>query len=146
MKRLFVLTVCLFLFSSQLNAAGVVELSSATPVGEAVMRYVYTFRTNTSGAVSGDTTTIGVTSGYLIKAAIVPDSGGSQPTDQFDATLLDSRGADLLQASGANLSNVTGAVFTELGIWMDRGEHLQLTIANGGNTKSGTLILWIGGH
>jgi hypothetical protein len=38
---------------------------------------------------------------------VVPDSGGTQPTDNYDMTLDDEDNVDLLSAQAANLDNAT---------------------------------------
>src|SRR5688572_18993124 len=64
------------------------------------------------GAVSGNASTIAVPKGRLLQVQIVPDAGGTQPSDLYDLTLIDTNSIDLLNdgttAHGSNLSNSAG--------------------------------------
>ena len=55
-----------------------------------------------AGAVTSATTR-GYT-GEIIRVVLQPDGGGTQPTDQYDVTIVDAYG-DVLNGGGANCSN-----------------------------------------
>lgn len=134
--------VVLLIGSVDLIAVGTVALSgSPTYPGASMKKYVYTWTANSSGAVSGDTTTIVAPGAFLAQVALVPASGGTQPSDLYDVTLLNTRGVDVLAGLGANVSNAATAELTGSDVFVDAGA-LQLVVANAGNAKGGTLILW----
>ncbi len=136
--------ILLFAQTPPLEAAGTVTLTAATtPADSRTARYTFTWAANASGAVSGDTTTITFVSGTIARVELIPDSGGTQPTDLYDLTLLDEHGIDILAGAGANLSNSTGALVARPDIPVISGEAFQLVIANAGNAKGGTVKVWI---
>jgi hypothetical protein len=106
----------------------------------------------TSSAAGAATVSIAQVNGALQRVYIKPGSGGSQPTDAYDATLVDANGADVLAGQGANLSNTTAKNFcpliaatdgtTTTGMLWALDESLTLNISNAGNTKSGTVTLY----
>src|SRR5688500_9373489 len=59
---------------------------------------------HTDGSVNNS---LGKFVGEIVRVTFDPDSGGTQPSDQYDATITDSAGVDILGGQGANLSNVT---------------------------------------
>lgn len=142
-RRLGLLVTLFVLLSASAQAAGTVTLTSATDVG-GVTRYTYAWLSTAGGAVSGDTTTIALRAGMILKVALVPGSGGTQPSDAYDVTLLDTRSVDVLSGIGANLSNAASTLISDTGFWADLGETLQLTVANAGSAKQGQIILWVG--
>lgn len=87
--------------------------------------------------------------GELLAVVFTPGSGGTQPSDQYDVTLLDDDGFDALQGKGANRSNVTATMLTPLigdGTTTNQRVPLsgtyQLTVAAAGNSKTGTVTLY----
>lgn len=104
---------------------------------------------STAGGLAGDTIAI---NGTILGVEFVPDSGGTQPTDQYDVTLNDAAGVDVLSGLGANLSNasatyrvplVTGSDGTN-SAYLPRvvAESLTLAVTNAGNAKGGQLIIY----
>lgn len=130
--------------STQLHAAGTVSVTP-TFLGNGVTQYKVVWTSDAAGAVSGNA--FGVTLGYILSVKFVPDSGGTQPTDLYDATLLDSDGIDVLNAQAANLSNATGRYFTFEPRFFFPGatglQTLDLVIANAGNAKGGIVYVWV---
>src|ERR1043166_2750354 len=136
------LAALLTLLTAPVFAAGSVTLRSRTTDTEAgVKPYVYTWTSDASGAVSGDTTTMTSPGGRLVQIALTP-SGSAQPSDLYDVTLLNERGVDVLGGLGANLSHSAATEATGLDIIVDKTATLQLAVAHAGNVKSGTIVLW----
>lgn len=122
----------------------------ASRVGH-VTRIEFAWTSNASGAA-----TMALTenvNGALMQVQFVPGSGGSQPTNEYDATLTDENGQDVLAGLGANLSNANKTRVTP-GVLASDGtnnsvvpfvlcEPLTLTIANAGDTKTGKVILYV---
>lgn len=96
-----------------------------------------------SGDVTGNATTEYFT-GQILYAAFVPDGGGTQPSDNYDVTVLDSNSLDLLNGLGANKSNAA-AVYADQydGLGAVANSKLTVTVDNAGNAKGGIVYLWI---
>lgn len=139
------LVLTLLLTAPSVFAAGTVTATSTAAASSNghVMRYTYHWTSDASGNVSGDTSTVVLRDGHIIKMEYVPDGGGSQPSDLYDLTLLDANSVDLLNGIGANLSNATSTIILAPDLWVDRAEHLQIVVANAGNAKGGTVSIWV---
>lgn len=102
-----------------------------------------------SGDVSGTHTKY--LSGQIERVVFVPDSGGTQPTDQYDLTLEDDTAMDVLAGLGANLSNSTATHVVPVVTDGNAGnmspiaidDKLELKGSNCGNAKGGTVYLYI---
>lgn len=127
-------------------AAGSVTLTRAAgPYGIQKLTLSWT---SSGGAVSGNTFT--PPGGELLQVKFIPGANSAQPTDLYDMTLVDSDGVDYLAGLGANLSNAAASVVVPRAstsaarFYLDGSSTLDLVVANAGNAKSGTVILWIG--
>jgi hypothetical protein len=116
-----------------------------------VKRYSLAWTSDASGVVSGTSAPIG--QGTIVAVTFSPGSGGTQPTDAYDLTLLcDTHGNDVMGGEGANLSNATSAhtvpfISNTSGVsfvrqWLHGGGY-TLTIANAGNAKTGTVDIYV---
>jgi len=121
--------------------AGSVAASSAD-IGGGFTKYTIAWTSDAAGAVSGNT--VDVKRGHLRQVKYKPDAGGTQPTDLYDVTLLDADGADLLAGGGANLSNVNASIAVPTAPILLEGQSVTPTVANAGNAKGGTIILYVG--
>lgn len=124
---------------------------SARSTHEFIRKYSLAWVSDSLGAVSGTLTE--VISGVIVKAVFIPDSGGTQPTNLYDVTLLDENGLDVLAGRGANLSNSASSA-TAPGLAVTDGtttgivpvpidDQLELRVANGGNAKGGSVVLYV---
>jgi hypothetical protein len=116
-----------------------------------VNRIALAWTSDASGNVSGNPTT--TIFGTILKVEFVPGTGGSAPTALYDVTLLNLSGLDVLAGQGADLSaTVANAVCP--GVPFKDGtttgtvpcvvaEILSLVVANAGNLKSGTVVLYV---
>jgi hypothetical protein len=123
------------------RAAGTVVLT-ADNLGGGLVQYTFAWTSTAGGAVSANAQAL--VRGRLVEIEIIPASGGTQPTDLYDMTLVDENGVDLLNGRGANRSNATSERFQ----WDPPSIHaadddLDLVVANAGNAKAGTVKLWI---
>jgi len=148
MRNGFVRTFCAFLVLAFLTvqradaAVGTVVLTSVD-VGASVTKYTFTWTSDAAGVVSANAKSI--QRGRILQAQFIANAAGTQPTDLYDATLVESASVDLLIASGANLSNTTSKVVLFYPPYFHDGSStLDLVIANAGNAKGGQLILWVG--
>jgi len=100
---------------------------------------------------SGDATGSVAVSGRIAGVEFTPGTGGSVPTDNYDVTLSTDNGIDVLGGQGANLSQTT-ATHTQLvctvGALTFPVERavigvLDLVVDNAGDTKSGTITVFL---
>lgn len=96
---------------------------------------------DTTGAASG-TTTFSY-NGKVDLLTTVPAGGGSAPTDNYDIALTDADGVDVLAGGGANrdTANTEQVLGTSLGAVAT--STLTLAITNAGNSKGGTVYVYI---
>jgi len=104
-----------------------------------------------TGAVSGVLTK--PLAGIIDRVTFVPDSGDTQPSNQYDVTLEDEEGIDVLGGQGADLSNAA-ASSTVGGVPLKDGTTtttvpfaisgtLELKVAAAGNSNGGQVILYL---
>lgn len=135
-------------------AAGSVTMTDQNLVDKAQFpcrKILLAWTSDASGNVSGTLTP--VISGTLARVVFIPGSGGTQPSSLYDVTLLDESGVDVLGGQGANLSNSTvaqvapgcplkdGTTVSTTAPQMD--DRLELQVANAGNAKTGTVVLYV---
>lgn len=145
MKRGAILLLALVLIAVQAEAVGTVT-GSCVNAGGGVQKCTYTWVSDGSGAVSGNTTTIVSPGSFIRQIAFVPGTSGLQPDNNYDATLLNTRSVDVLSGMGSNLSNTAAAEAFDLGLFVDQNATLQLVIANAGASNGGTLVIYWGGR
>ncbi len=81
--------------------------------------------------------------GRLIQMKFVPGTGGTQPDDNYDVTILDSDSADILEAAGVNLDELVATWNTSTArVFLDGGVY-TFTVAGAGNANTGTVILYL---
>jgi hypothetical protein len=126
--------------------AGTVTATTTRIVG-GVRRTTLAWTSDASGDVSATTTVL--PAGTVLGVAFTPGSGGTQPSDAYDVTLLCAdHSVDVLAGEGANLSNATAThkqpMASNAGttgfarVWAHSGNY-QLVVANAGNAKTGTV-------
>ena len=106
---------------------------------------------NSSGDVSGTLTDY--ISGEILRVVFIPGATSLQPSNNYDVTLLDQNCLDVLAGQGANLSDTStthvcpGVPFKDGTTTSTRTiaveDKLELRVANGGNAKGGTVILYV---
>lgn len=150
MKKLYALILVAVLAGLVLGAGSISE-TLLRPSDEAqwTMRKVaLDWLSDSSGDVSGTTTTVGI-DGEIYRVVFQPDSSGTQPTDQYDVVLNDDDSMDVLLGLGADLSN---AADTQIVPIMTDGTNyygrvavhgmLTLVVSNAGNAKGGIVIIY----
>lgn len=127
------------------------DATDASGLTGGIRKVVCTWTTDAAGAASGTSKRI---SGALIKA--VTDPAATAPTDDYDITITDEEGLNVLTPCQANVTNrdtanseqvyflVLDAAQTPLAqsVHPVVCDELTVTVANGGDTKSGQLILY----
>lgn len=106
-----------------------------------ITRYTIAWTSSAGGAVSANPFSIG-TGRRLLSVRFVPGSGGTQPSDQYDVTLV-TNSVDVLAGGGANLSNSTPTIQQWDPPLFHDGASLDLVVANAGNAKTGTVVLYV---
>lgn len=97
---------------------------------------------STAGGAADGTTTYPYT-GNILKIVTVPDSGGTQPSDDYDLTLTDEDGIDTANAQLVNRDDTnTEWVVSSLGAVV--GDKLTLNVSAAGNAKGGICIVYVG--
>jgi len=81
--------------------------------------------------------------GEILFAVFEPDSGGTQPTDQYDVVINDPDGYDVLVGVGADLSNAANVYKLKAAMGAVKADVLNLVVSNGGNAKGGLVTLFI---
>jgi hypothetical protein len=106
----------------------------------------------TSDASGNATVTTPSLNGMILCVEFAPGAGGSQPTNNYSATLTNRNGVDLLLGgAAANLSNaaptrvIPAASTTDASTKSGQpvAEACTLNISGAGNTKSGTGIIYV---
>lgn len=118
------------------------------------VRYSVLWTSDASGDVNG--TLFDMSSGTIIAVEFVPGTGGSAPTTLHDVDLLDEEGVTMFDdGSGTSIgSNLSATVASHkvplvglVGVTIYRRWHhggpVQLTAANAGNAKSGTVNIYL---
>lgn len=119
--------------------AGTVTLTEITHTS--VKKVSFDWTSSAAGAADGASTEY--YTGSIERVVTVPDSGGTQPTDQYDVTVLDDDGADVLFANGANRSNVNTEQIAASNLGIVVNSKLTIHVTNGGNAKGGVLHLYV---
>lgn len=110
-------------------------------IGPSSTTYILDVTTHTDGASSG--WPFAYRSGYLQEVKVVPDGSTTQPTDNFDVTLVDTDGYDLLAGQGTDCDNASETQIT-LDPPIFVRDKLDFVVANGGNAKGLTVYLTVG--
>jgi hypothetical protein len=93
------------------------------------------------GTASG--TTSGVYTGEIIRLVTIPAAAGSAPTALYDIVVNDEDTADVLMGAGANRSATATEQVLKTSLGCMANDKLALAITNAGDTKGGTVILYI---
>lgn len=131
----------LLVWQSPIFAVGTVTVTTAD-IGGGITRYTVAWTSTAGGAVSANT--FAVKKGHLIHVKFVPGSGGTQPTDLYDVTLVDADSLDVLNGGAANLSNATPKILQADPLLLLNTATLDVVVANAGASKTGTVTIYVG--
>jgi hypothetical protein len=132
--------------------AGTLVVTSAA-VASGIDKYTLAWTSTAGGAVSGNP--FDLKRGTLLQVKFVPGAGGTQPTNNYTVTLVDTDGLDVLAGvgTGVNLSNATPSLAVPyFGLaatqkysryFHDATEQLDLVVAAAGAAKTGTVLVWV---
>jgi hypothetical protein len=122
--------------------AGTVTITEANARDWPLAKVTFTWLTDAAGAADGVTT--GAYTGKVIRLVHIPDAAGTQPTNLYDVTVLDTDSADVLAGAGADVSNAAVTqVVTPVTLGCVVESTLSLHVTNGGNAKGGKTIVYI---
>lgn len=110
-----------------------------------VKKITFAWTSDTGGDAGLATKTTAYTyNGAILAICTVPGTGGDQPSDNYDIVLNDANSVDVLNAQAANRSQTTTQWVTS-SLGMVVGSALTLSVSNAGDTKKGTIYVFIGG-
>lgn len=135
---MFALAV-IFIVSAWAADVGTVSVTEET--FSLVKRIAFTWTTTSAGAAS-KTTTESYT-GQAVMLITVPSGGGDAPTDNYYVTITDEDGLDVLAGGGATRDTANTEYVRETSLGWVANDTLTLTIASGGDTKSGHVYLYV---
>lgn len=118
--------------------AGTVTTSEER-IGASVHKVVFDWLSSAGGAA--DATSSYAYTGRVVAVHLIPDSGGTTPTDQYDVVLTDVDSRDLLFGKGANCSSADTVIITDCGYIAN--DTLTLGVTNGGNAKGGIVVAFV---
>jgi hypothetical protein len=103
MRRLVLFVLALLLSVAPLQAVAVgtatVTTANVRDGSTRYVRYRIAWLCNASGAVSGNP--FSVSAGRIVSVRFTPNLAGTQPTDQYDVTVLDTDSVDVIFGAGA---------------------------------------------
>jgi hypothetical protein len=94
-----------------------------------------------TGAVSGTTTNY--YDGRFIGACTVPGLAAAAPTDNYDIAVSDADSVDIALGALANRDTANTEYVAEASMAGTAQSKLTVAVTNAGNTKTGTLYLYI---
>ena len=125
--------------------AGSIALTTSD-LGGGITKYSIAWTSDASGNVNG--TAVALKRGRLLQVKFAPSNGGTQPSNNYVATLIDADGVDLLAGKGATLSNTAASVAVPIvstvsPAFVDPGNFTP-TISAAGNVTNGRIDLYVG--
>jgi hypothetical protein len=125
--------------------AGSIALTTAD-LGGGITKYSIAWTSDASGNVNG--AAVALKRGRLLQVKFAPSNGGTQPSNNYVATLIDADGVDLLAGKGATLSNTAASVAVPIvstvsPAFIDPGNFTP-TISAAGNVTNGRIDLYVG--
>ena len=80
--------------------------------------------------------------GELLALVTVPD-GDAAPSDNYDVTVLDTNSIDVLMGQGTDRDTADTEYVAKANLGAVASSTLTVTVANAGDTKQGTVYIWI---
>ncbi len=106
-----------------------------------VKKITVEWTSNAAGDASAETDE--AYNGAIERLVTVPGTAGDQPSDNYDVTAEDGDDVDVLMGEGANRSNANTQQVGAADLGVVAYSTLTLVVANAGNTKKGTVHLYI---
>lgn len=92
---------------------------------------------------SANGTTANEYSGEIIRLVTVPAAATAAPSDNYDVVINDQDTTDVLMGAGANRDTATTEQVLGTSLGCVANDKLSLSIANAGDSKGGTVIVYI---
>lgn len=137
-KILCLLLAMVFAIASFSWAADVGTVTVSEETFGPTKKIHFTWTTTSAGAASKTTTES--YNGQAVLLVTVPSGG---PTDNYYVTVTDEDGVDVLAGGGATRDTANTEYVRETSLGWVANDTLTLTIASGGDTKSGHVYLYI---
>lgn len=137
--RKYVMLISLFI-ATLAFAAGTMSVTEPYSKANGPRAYRFDCASDASGDCSVESQSV---NGYLVGLAVVPDSGGTQPTDQFDLVLNDVDSIDVLDGIGTNMDNSAGKRITVPTPYIPIRGNLTPVLSNMGDTKGCEIVVYI---
>lgn len=96
-----------------------------------------------AGGSGGGGRTTAAFDGKLERLVTVPGAAAAAPTDNYDITITDEDGVDALLGAGANRDTANTEQVAAASLGIVAGDRLTLNVTNAGDSKSGTVHLYI---
>jgi hypothetical protein len=106
-----------------------------------VKKIKWTWTSDTAGAAAGATSTVAF-NGALERLVTVPHATAA-PSANYDVAVKDADGVDVLIGGGANRSATGTEQVLASSLGVVANDPLYLDITNAGNTKQGTVYLYL---
>jgi len=111
-----------------------------------IKKITWAWVSHTDGAVATATANAQTTSAYsgeILRLITVPAGAPNAPTDDYDVYVYDGNSVDALMGAGLNrdTANTEQVLASSLGIVAN--SKLTLKVENAGNTKGGTVYLYL---
>jgi len=102
-----------------------------------------TFDWLSSAGGAADATTVNSYGGGVLLVAFVPDSGGTQPDDNYTVVLKNPDGIDLLAGQAVANRDDTATQYLTSGMGALAAEKLTLGVTSAGSANGGTVIVYL---
>ncbi len=119
--------------------AGVVTITEETYGTMKKVKFAWT--SDAAGAADGTTTK--AYSGAIERLVTVPGAGADQPTNLYNVAVNDEDVTDVLMGAGAGRSNASTQQVLASSLGVVANDKLALAITAAGNTKKGTVYVYI---
>lgn len=124
------------------------SIVTTTSMDGLLAKYSIAWTCSAGGAVTENA--VPLKAGRIVQVVMTPASGGDQPSDDYDVTLLQASGEDdLLAAAGTDCSNtltkvakLPSATLQQAPIWIPSGDYWP-TVAAAGAAKKGTIDIYM---
>lgn len=111
-----------------------------------IKKITWVWTSHTDGKVAVATTNAPSDAAYtgeIIRLVTVPAAAGSAPSDNYDVMVYDDNSVDALMGGGANRSTSATQQVAASSLGIVAGSKLTLYVENAGDTKQGTVHLYI---
>lgn len=110
-------------------------------ISGSMSKLIYSWVSDATGRAS--VTTGNYFTGRVIAAVTIPGASPNAPTDNYDVTVSDGDGHDVLLGNGIDRDETNTELIKAEVLPAVVDSRLRLSVANAGNAKRGTVVLWL---